>query len=288
MNIVAIIQARMSASRLPDKVLLDINGRPMLDWVVERIRRAKLISQVVVATTIDPSDDPVAEFCHTNNIAFSRGSVHDVLDRYYQSAKECSADVVVRITADCPLIDPALIDDAVFSLFRIGDIKFDDKSPSSNLHSPIYDFVANRLPQPWWRTYPIGLDTEVFTFMALKQAWHEANEPHQREHVTPYFYDDVPVNDLHFSTNKSSLATSESPRGYKVCLLHHSEELGHHRWTVDTPEDLKLVREIATRLKDENFTWLDVLSIFEQEPELMHINTLVEHKTHLDVDERTL
>ncbi|MBL7161552.1 MAG: glycosyltransferase family protein [Anaerolineales bacterium] len=285
LHTIAIIQARMSSSRLPDKVLLDIGGRPMLQWVVERTRRARTISQVVVATTVDPSDDPVADFCRSQDIAFARGSVHDVLDRYYQVAKECEADVIVRITADCPFIDPGLINHTVRALFSINlDVGF--SVDNSQLPIANFQFVTNRLPQPWWRTYPIGLDTEAFTFGVLEQAWREANESHQREHVTPYFYDGIPVNDLHFSANKSSLATSESPRGFKVGLLHHTEELGHHRWTVDTPEDLKLVREIVTRLPDDNFTWLDVLALFKREPDLAQINATVHHKTHLDVDER--
>lgn len=276
MKVVAIIQARMSASRLPGKVLLDIGGRPMLQWVVERTQRAQSVGQVVVATTVDPSDDAVAEFCKAKGYPLSRGSVQDVLDRYYQAAKSFQADIVVRITADCPLIDPELVYQSVTVLIA-------DHRPltTDRLH-----FIANRLPQPWWRTYPIGLDTEVFTFTALERAWKEAQETHQREHVTPFFYEDVPAEDLHFSDNPLPLATSQSPRGFNVGLLHHSEELGHHRWTVDTPEDLELVREIIGRLPDDKFSWLDVLAIVERNPDLMRINAQIEHKTHLDVDNR--
>lgn len=286
MKIVAIIQARMNASRLPDKVLLDIGGHAMLQWVVERTRRAQTIDEVIVATTTDPSDDPIETFCYNRNYTFSRGSAHDVLDRYYQAAKTTEADVVVRITADCPLIDPDLVDRTVQAMF----------SSERNLGSPVddsqltianYQFVTNRLPQPWWRTYPIGLDTEVFTFGALEQAWREAKVSHQREHVTPYFYEGIPIKDLHFSANKTSFATSVSPNGFRVGLLHHNEELGYHRWTVDTSEDLKLVREIVARLPDDEFTWVDVLTLLRREPDLMQINAQVQHKTHLDVDERT-
>jgi len=286
LHTVVIIQARMSSSRLPDNVLLDIGGRPMLQWVVERTRRAKTISQVVVATTVDPSDDPVAEFCRSQDIAFTRGSVHDVLDRYYQAAKEYEADVIVRITADCPFVDPELIDESVRALLGIRYSKSNHQPQIANIQYPIFDFVANRLPQPWWRTFPIGLDIEVFTFDVLEQAWQGAKELHQREHVTPFFYEGIPVEDLHFSSTKTSFAKSESPRGYKVGLLHHHEELGHHRWTVDTPEDLALVREVTARFSDDHFTWLDVLALFEREPDLAQINAAVQHKTHLDVDER--
>ncbi len=293
MRIIAIIQGRMKSSRLPDKVLLDIGDRPMLQWVVERTRQAKTIHQVVVATTTDSSDDPVAEFCQSRDISFTRGSVHDVLDRYYQAAKRYRADVIVRITADCPLIDPELIDEAVNTLLDAKDRRSDlqlptsnFQPPTSNLQSPLLDFVANRLPQPWWRTYPLGLDTEVFTFAALERAWREASEPHHREHVTPYFYEDIPAEELHFSSNPQPVAVSVSPRGFRVALLHHHVELGDHRWTVDTPEDLELVREIVVRLPNDRFSWLDVLALMEREPELMQINSQIPHKTHLDVDER--
>jgi spore coat polysaccharide biosynthesis protein SpsF len=279
MKVVAIIQARMSASRLPGKVLLDIEAKPMLQWVVERTQRADSIDQVVVATTVEPSDNPVAEFCQSQGYALSRGSVQDVLDRYYQAAKANQAAVVVRITADCPLIDPQLIDQAVNTMLSSQT----DKRSHSAEH---FDFIANRLPQPWWRTYPIGLDTEVFTFAALERAWMEAKESHQREHVTPFFYEDVPADDLKFSTNLVPLAMAQSPRGFVIGLLHYVEELGHQRWTVDTPDDLELIRQIAALLPDDDFTWRDVLELVEKHPELTQINAQIEHKTHLDVDKR--
>lgn len=284
MNIVAIIQARMSASRLPGKVLLDIGGKPMLQWVVERTRQAKTIGQVVVATTTDLSDEPVEGFCRAEGIAFTRGSVNDVLDRYYQAANEYNADVVVRITADCPFIDPGLLDQTVGVLFISPN--GNHKSDHNPLTTAYWDFVANRLPKPWWRSYPIGLDAEVFTRSALERAWQQAKELHQREHVTPYFYDDVPFEDLKFSADKVPVAKSESPKGFKVGLLHHHEELGHHRWTVDTPQDLAMVREIASRLPKDQFTWLDIIDLLEREPELTQINAEIQHKTHLDVDDR--
>ena len=116
---VAIIQARMNSSRLPGKVLQEISGKPMLTHVYQRVRQAKSIHQVVIATTIDESDDPIENFCQRNEIAYYRGSMHDVLDRYYQAAKKFKAKIIVRITADCPLIDPQLIDETVFSFFGV-------------------------------------------------------------------------------------------------------------------------------------------------------------------------
>ena len=130
-NVVAIIQGRMSSSRLPGKILADIAGQPMLQRVFIRTSRSASVSQTLFATTTDPSDDPVAEYCDFSGIPFTRGSLYDVLDRYYQAAKEAKADVVVRITADCPVIDPELIDNVVNTLLE-------DE----------YDFVCNRLPPP--------------------------------------------------------------------------------------------------------------------------------------------
>ena len=142
-RVIAIIQGRMGSSRLPGKILADIAGQPMLSRVYIRTSRAVTVTETVFATTTDSSDHPVAEYCDFGGIPFTRGSLYDVLDRYYQTANEFQADVVVRITADCPVIDPDLIDDAVNTLLDGG-----------------YDFVANRLPPPFGRTYPIGLDTE--------------------------------------------------------------------------------------------------------------------------------
>jgi spore coat polysaccharide biosynthesis protein SpsF len=274
MNVVAIIQARIASSRLPGKVLAEIDDRPMLTWVVERARRAGQVDSVVVATTTDAGDDPIAEFCVQHGYPHTRGSAYDVLDRYVQTARAHHADVIVRITADCPLLDPALVDDAVRQL--LGEEQ-----------APRFDFVANRLPPPWGRTYPIGLDVEVFTMQALERAWHEADEKHQREHVTPYFYEGVPAEALRFDQNQAPIATGTSPRGFRVALLHHPTDRGHHRWTVDTPQDLKLVRAIVSHFPGDAFTWLDVLSLIEQEPSLAQINAQVQHKTHLDVDDRT-
>ena len=168
-RVIAIIQGRMSSSRLPGKILADIAGQPMLSRVYIRTSRAATVTETVFATTTDPTDDPVAEYCDFSGIPFTRGDLHDVLDRYYQTAKEFKADVVVRITADCPVIDPVLIDDCVNTLL--------DGS---------YDLVCNRLPPPFDRTYPIGLDTEVCTFAALEKAWEESTETFHREHVLPY------------------------------------------------------------------------------------------------------
>ncbi|MCZ2127873.1 MAG: glycosyltransferase family protein [Anaerolineales bacterium] len=264
-KVIAIIQGRMSSSRLPGKILADIAGQPMLSRVFVRTSRADSVSQTVFATTTDSSDNPVAEYCDFSGIPFARGSLYDVLDRYYQTAKEFNADVVVRITADCPVIDPALIDNVVNALLE-------DE----------YDFVCNRLPPPWNRTYPIGLDVEACTFKALEQAWQKAKEPQQREHVMPYFYEGVQL-----TVVSRQLSVGESPRGYKVALLNHTTDFGDYRWTVDTPEDLEFMREVYNHFDGrDDFTWKEVLDLVHDHPELTQINANVKHKMLNDIDER--
>ena len=264
-RVVAIIQGRMSSSRLPGKILADIAGQPMLQRVFVRTSRAASVTETVFATTTDPSDDPVAEYCDFSGIPFTRGSLFDVLDRYYQAAKGAQADIVVRVTADCPIIDPALIDNVVNTLLN------DD-----------YDFVANRLPPPFHRTYPIGLDVEACTFKILKKAWEEAKEPQHREHAMPYFYEGIEL-----TRQSRTFETGISQRGFKVAILHHTTDFGDYRWTVDTPEDLEFMRQIYSRFDGrDDFTWKEVLDLVHNEPKLMDINAGVQHKTLKDLDER--
>ncbi len=272
-KVVAIIQGRMSSSRLPGKILADIAGQPMLQRVFLRTSRAATVTETIFATTTDPSDDPVAEYCDFSGIPFTRGSLYDVLDRYYQAAKQTKADVIVRITADCPVIDPALIDAVVNTLI-------DDE----------YDFVCNRLPPPWHRTYPIGLDVEACTFKNLAKAWKEAKEPQHREHAMPYFYEGVKLSAVKRSFREASsrqLEEGVSPRGFKVALLHHTTDFGDYRWTVDTPEDLEFIRQVYSRFAGrDDFTWKEVLEVVHNEPELTKINAGVRHNTLKDVDKR--
>ena len=164
-HVVAIVQARMSSTRLPGKVLANIAGHPMLGHVLQRLRHARCVNQIVIATSSNPADDAIANFCELEHACCFRGSESDVLDRYYRAAQTCSADVVVRVTADCPLIDAAVVDKAV-SCFLDGK----------------YDYVSNAMRY----TYPDGLDTEVFSSAALERAWREATKLSDREHVTPY------------------------------------------------------------------------------------------------------
>lgn len=264
-RVIAIIQGRMSSSRLPGKILADIAGQPMLQRVFIRTSRSATVTETIFATTTDSSDDPVAEYCDFSGIPLTRGSLFDVLDRYYQTAKQAKADVVVRITADCPVMDPQLIDDVVNTLLE-------DE----------YDFVCNRLPPPYHRTYPIGLDVEACTFTILEKASKEAKEPQHREHAMPYLYEGVEL-----TTVNRQLQTGTSPRGTKIALLHHPTDFGDYRWTVDTPEDLEFMRQVYRHFDGrDDFSWKEVLDLVHNEPQLMEINANVQHKTLKDIDER--
>ncbi len=271
----AIIQARMSSSRLPGKVLLDLGGQPMLVRVVERTRRAASLDEVVVATTTDPSDDPVAELCARRGYPCYRGSLFDVLDRYYQAALRFRARRIVRITADCPVMDAEVVDAAVKAL-RVFDA----------------DFVASRFPPPWGRTYPIGLDVEVCTFAALERAWKEADQPYQREHVMPYLYEDMqpagaPFRHPDFPLTHATLTPWESPRGFRILRMDHDPDYGRYRWTVDTPPDLEVLRRIYANFGNrDDFSWRNVVALYRARPELAAINAAVQHKSLTDVDER--
>jgi spore coat polysaccharide biosynthesis protein SpsF len=237
-KVVAIIQARMGSTRLPGKVLVDVRGQPMLSYVVGRVRAAKTLDEVVVATTTKPADDVIVAFCRERGVEYFRGSEEDVLDRYYQAAREHAADAVVRITSDCPLIDPQIV----------------DKTVRAFLAGVTPDYASNTLV----RTYPRGLDTEVMTFAALEVAWREARQPYQRTHVTPYIY--------------------ENPGRFRILTVTGDRDYSAYRWTVDTPEDLELVRAVYDRLQGDGFLMNDVLRLMEREPELAEINRLIAQK----------
>jgi spore coat polysaccharide biosynthesis protein SpsF len=287
----AIIQARMSSSRLPGKVLLDIGGQPMLARVVERARQAQSLDGIVVATTTDPSDDSVERLCTERGYAVYRGSLQDVLDRYYQAARTFGAQVVVRITGDCPIIDPGVIDATVQIYFR--ETASDGQAERS--------FAATRLPPPWRRTLPIGLDVEVVSFASLARAWQEATQPFHREHVMPFFYEGVPFNI--FPTHRQepssawSVAHGVSLRGFHVAVLHHDPDYGDLRWTVDTADDLRLLRTIFAHFAERggvgtghpadadhpidhstDFTWQEILTFVQRQPNLGTMNANVRHK----------
>jgi len=261
-RIVTIIQARMASSRLPGKVMKEIDDKAMLMQVVDRASLSKLVDAVGVATTTDPSDDPIEGLCRANGCLVYRGSMFDVLDRFYRASQAFEADVIVRLTADCPLIDVEVLDRTI-STFLDSDV----------------DFAANRLPPPWKRTYPIGLDTEVCSFAGLERTWNEAAQPYQREHVMPYFYD---------WTTPGGLIGRQEGR-FRIQILDYEVDYGSLRWTVDTPQDLEVVRQIFIHFSGRQyFGWLEVLDLIQNHPELRLINVDVHHKTGFDVDDRNL
>jgi len=250
----------------------------MLARVVERTRQSRSADAVIVATTVESSDDPIVAYCEVYGIDVIRGSHFDVLDRYYAAARAAQADAVIRITADCPLIDPGLIDETVEALLGTGGWEV-GRGPDGE---GTLDFAANRLPPPWTRTYPIGLDVEACTVAALARAWREAESPVAREHVMPYLYEGVRL-----SNSNARFRSGISPRGFRIAVLDHTEDLGSMRWTVDTADDLEFVRRVLGYLGEgSTYTWLEVVALLGAHPELAEINASVKHKTLREIDTR--
>ena len=238
MKVVAIVQARMGSTRLPGKVLKDLEDESVLARVVNRLRRARLLDDVLIATTDRPADDFIVQECRRYSVAVSRGDQEDVLDRYYRAAQLAKADAVVRVTSDCPLIDPEITDKTIAAFLEAK-----------------CDYASNVQV----RTYPRGLDTEVFTFQALGRAWHAARQPYQRVHVTPFIY--------------------EHPQEFQLVSVTGDKDYSSHRWTVDTPQDLEFLRAVYARLTDKPmFLWTDVLEVLGREPELVEINRSIQQK----------
>lgn len=220
----------------------------MLGRMLDRLGRAQAIDGLAVATTTAPEDDAVIRVCEARGVFCVRGHPTDVLDRYHAAAERLSAQVIVRLTGDCPVIDPVLVDECVRTFLEA---------------APPVDLVLNRLP--WSRTYPIGLDTEVLSRAALDTAWREARELHQREHVVPFLYENLDR--------------------FRMMHLQAEADYGAYRWTVDTPEDLELVRRIYRAFNGrDDFGWRDILALVERDPALAGINAHVVHRTHRDVD----
>lgn len=240
MKTVAIIQARMGSTRLPGKMMLDIGGKPAVQHVFERVRCAKNIHEVWLATTTNPADDTLVLWAKNFGVPCFRGSENDVLDRYYQTAKKAEADVVVRVTADCPLADPMVIDQVVGVFVHGG-----------------YDYVSNVHPP----TFPDGLDIEVFSVGVLERAWQEATLHSEREHVTPYIWKHPEVFRIQ-NVSYQPLATSV--------------DLSHHRWTLDTVEDLEFIRRIMDELKRRStpvsMGMHSVFDILAQHPDWLLVN----------------
>ncbi len=211
--IIAIIQARMGSTRLPNKVLKKVENEPLLKHQIKRVKDSKFIDKTVVATSDLAKNDTIYEFCIKNKIECFRGSEEDVLSRYYECAKEYDADIIVRMTGDCPLCDPHIID-ATISLFNEKQV----------------DYAANTVP-PETSKFPDGSDVEVFSMGALERAHKEVQDKHFREHVTFYFW--------------------QGDNGFSTVQLQQDEDWSDYRITVDYPEDLEVVSSIIKKLEEK-------------------------------------
>ena len=251
-KVLTVVQARMGSSRLPGKVLLPLAGQPLLVRMVERVQRARLAGTVVVATTTDATDDALAEMCAAHGLLCFRGNALDLLDRHYQAAREYGADVVLKIPSDCPLIDPAVID-RVLGVYL--------ENPDA------YDFVSNLHPA----TFPDGNDVEVMRFRALETAWRYAQRPLEREHTTPFFWENP-------DRFRQANVTWESGRDFSMS----------HRWTIDYPEDYAFIKTVYEALYNQNpaFGLDDVLRLIAERPDIAHLNAHLAgvnwYRNHLD------
>jgi len=233
--IAAIVQARMGSSRLPGKTLADICGRPMLGRLVDRARRIPGVEQVVIATTDRPADKAILSFAQAEGLPASAGSERDVLDRIYRAASRFGVSVIVRVTPDCPMLDPEVSGRVVAEFHRLdGRVDY-----VSNVHPP---------------TFPDGLDTEVFSREALEVAWREARLPSDREHVTPFIW--------------------RQPERFRLANVANVTDLSALRWTVDTAADLDFARAVYAALEDSGgaFGMDQVLRLLDSRPELSLIN----------------
>ena len=237
--VIAIIQARMRSRRLPGKVLKRAQGKSLLQLELERIARSKLIDKMVVATSAKKADDPIMHLAKRLDIAYFRGSEDDVLDRYYRAAEEFGASTIVRITGDCPLMDPAVVDRVVGFYLK---------------NRKKYDYVSNVHPP----TFPDGMDVEVCSLSALARAWKSARMASEREHVTAYIW--------------------KRPRLFRIGNVVNREDSSRFRLTVDEPRDLALVRQVFSRLYPRKalFTLDDIIRLLKNKPELLRINRNIE------------
>lgn len=241
MNKVLIVQARMGSTRLPGKILKTVLGKPLLEYQIERLKRVKGKDEIVIATTTKDTEEPIIKLCERLHVPYFCGSETDVLSRYYCAAQKHHADVVIRITSDCPIIDPAIIDKVIDHYL---------------LHSNQLDYVSNTLE----RTFPRGMDTEVFSIQALSEAYHEAKKESEREHVTPFLY--------------------KNADRYRSANVSYFEDQSKHRWTVDTMEDFQLIKRIIEHLYPVNpyFTLEDTLKLLQEYPDWSYLNAHIEQK----------
>ena len=239
MNIVVIVQARVGSTRLPKKVLKKIKNKMILDYVIERLKSCKKADDIILATTKNKMDDILEKYGIENRVKYFRGNEEDVLSRYYETAKKYGADVIVRITSDCPLIDPEIVDEMI----------------KKHIESKA-DYTSNVIK----RTFPRGMDIEIFNFDTLEETYKNANEKYHREHVTPYI--------------------QEHPEKFKLQNVEAKEKINRPdiRITVDTKEDFELIKKILLHFENINFKVEDIIDFLDKNPELYEINKNVIQK----------
>ncbi len=240
MKTVAIIQARMGSNRLPGKVLMDIAGKTMLEHVVNRVSESRLVDQTVIATSNQLANQPIWNLCQRRRWAITMGDEHDVLSRFWNAAQFYQAQQIVRITSDCPLIDPGIIDLAISTLS----------------HNKQLDYVCNFHPN---RSFPRGLDVEAFTMDALSRVVRSADSDRLREHVT--------------------LAIYENANRFQIGCIRNPTDMSHLRWTVDTSQDLTLIKQIHNHFGEQKFNWRDVIQAYTTHPHWRQINRNVLQKS---------
>jgi|TARA_Y100001949_G_scaffold131779_1_gene113212 spore coat polysaccharide biosynthesis protein SpsF len=221
----------MGSTRFPGKVMVELNdNHNVLDYVINQLRFSKSIKNLIIATTFLEEDDIIVEYAKKNNLEYFRGEPLDVLDRYYQCAKKFSLETIVRMTSDSPFLDPLIVDKTV-NKFQEDD----------------FDFVSNNLI----RTFPIGIDTEVFSFKTLEQAWKEAKLPSEREHVTPFIKKNKEV--------------------FKIYNLENNQKIPIYRLTIDRNEDLEFLRAIASNITKQPILMEDIYELFLQKPKILDL-----------------
>lgn len=240
MKINAIIQARMTSTRLPGKVLMSIHDKPLLWYVVNRLNKSKYLDKIIIATSTDYTDDPIVEFCQSEKFQFFRGDLVNVLKRYYDCARVFKSDTIVRITGDCPLIDINLVDQGI-KIFKAKKI----------------DYLTNIVK----RTYPRGFDFEVISMNCLTQAYNRSTEFAEKEHVTPYIW----------KTHSDQ---------FNIYHLKQKNDKSFYRLTVDTKQDLELINILIEKYHAHKLNPEQITEILDNHPELVEINHDVKQKEY--------
>lgn len=243
MGVLCIIQARLGSTRLPGKVLKKLSGKSVLEHVIYRVSKSNLIDQIIVATTTNEEDDKIVDECLKIGVNYYRGDENNVLSRYYETAFDKGYETIIRITSDCPLIDPKIID----NMIRY----FNNENEKYQL-----DYLSNSLKE----TFPRGFDVEIFTFNSLKEAYENATLEYEKEHVTPYIY----LNQDKFTIKN----------------YYNSNKYQNYRLTLDTYEDYLVIKNIYDNIykEDSMFFYEDIISYLNQYPEIANINQHIKQK----------